>query len=198
MEPISLFLLWLAAAVFIPEPGNLVVLLDEADGSVGRIVVSTAAGSQVLETANTGVNVLNQESPPTPPKAISQEQIRATFGKALDAAPVPPERFLLYFLTGTSTLTEESRAEIGKIAASFANRKQARATIIGHSDTVGDADVNFRLALLRAEEIRKIIIAAGLNAERIDARSHGEKDLIVKTVDNVDEPENRRVEITIW
>jgi outer membrane protein OmpA-like peptidoglycan-associated protein len=49
----------------------------------------------------------------------------------------------------------------------------------------------------RANSVRALLIDAGLNAAAIDARSHGEMELLVPTANGVFEPKNRRVEITV-
>jgi len=42
-----------------------------------------------------------------------------------------------------------------------------------------------------------MLIEVGLDASLIETTSHGEADLLVPTADNVAEPRNRRVEITV-
>lgn len=197
MEPISALLLWFLAVVAIPEQGDLIVLTEDPDGKVGRIVVTSAGVSQTLDTANTAVAVIAGETP-EPPRAISEQDIQDTFADVLRVSPKPPETFLLYFEVGTSTLTAESTARINDVIAAFRDRDLPRATIIGHTDTTGAADTNSRLALRRAESIRGQLVDAGLPTDRTVARSHGERDLLVPTGDDTAEPRNRRVEITVW
>jgi outer membrane protein OmpA-like peptidoglycan-associated protein len=45
--------------------------------------------------------------------------------------------------------------------------------------------------------IRKQLIDIGLDPTLIEIVSHGEADLLVPTADDVPEPRNRRVEITV-
>ncbi|MBO6949595.1 MAG: OmpA family protein [Rhodospirillales bacterium] len=197
MEPLTFFLLWLAAAFALDKNEDLVVLLEDPSGHVGQVVVGNAAGQQLLDTANTVIRV-SSSGTPSAPEAISKEEISAVFQGALDAAPEPPQTFLLYFQAGTSTLTDESQSRLQDVVAAFSKRTLARANIIGHTDTVGDADLNYRLALSRADAIRGVLVDAGLAEDEIVVRSHGETDLIVPTGDDTSEPQNRRVEITLW
>ncbi|MBT5297186.1 MAG: OmpA family protein [Rhodospirillaceae bacterium] len=198
MEPIVIFLIWLAGTTVLEEPGNKVVLLEESDGSVGRIIVSNNAGSQNMNRPNTVVSVNDRNSLPEAPQKISQQDIRAVFGNVLDIAPLPPERFLFYFNSATADLTDESRADIARIITAFKGREMPRATIIGHTDRVGQTGANFRLGFQRAEKVRKILVDAGMDPNQTVVRSHGENDPIFDTADEVDEPKNRRVEIMIW
>jgi outer membrane protein OmpA-like peptidoglycan-associated protein len=49
----------------------------------------------------------------------------------------------------------------------------------------------------RANVVRTMLIDAGLSQAAIDASSHGEMELLVPTANDVFEPKNRRVEITV-
>jgi outer membrane protein OmpA-like peptidoglycan-associated protein len=69
--------------------------------------------------------------------------------------------------------------------------------VTGHTDTVGSAESNERLALDRAEAIRAELLRVGLDRDLIEVRSHGETELLVPTPDNTDEPRNRRVEVKV-
>jgi outer membrane protein OmpA-like peptidoglycan-associated protein len=69
--------------------------------------------------------------------------------------------------------------------------------VIGHTDTVGTRASNIVLGMRRAELLRKLLVEAGLDSSLIEIASHGEADLLVPTGDEVAEPRNRRVEITV-
>jgi outer membrane protein OmpA-like peptidoglycan-associated protein len=53
------------------------------------------------------------------------------------------------------------------------------------------------LALKRAESTRERLVEAGLELKRVEVSSHGENNPVIPTADNVAEPKNRRVEVTI-
>jgi outer membrane protein OmpA-like peptidoglycan-associated protein len=69
--------------------------------------------------------------------------------------------------------------------------------VTGHTDTTGNARTNVELGLRRANVVRSMLVRTGLSTLMIDVRSHGEAELLVPTGDNVSEPRNRRVEITV-
>jgi outer membrane protein OmpA-like peptidoglycan-associated protein len=69
--------------------------------------------------------------------------------------------------------------------------------VIGHTDTTGTPQSNAELGLRRANAVRALLVQAGLSPSAIDVRSHGEGELLVPTADNVFEPKNRRVEVTV-
>jgi outer membrane protein OmpA-like peptidoglycan-associated protein len=70
--------------------------------------------------------------------------------------------------------------------------------VIGHTDRVGNEQANDELSLQRAERVKAEFVAQGIApAERIRAAGRGERELLVPTENDVDEPLNRRVEINV-
>ncbi len=176
---------------------NRFVLLEEEDGSVGAITVQNQGGSQTIERAGEGTQVASAEAPPSAPEAVSEEEIEQTWGAALQASPLKPRSFLLYFITGTDILTEESRRHLPDILASIQEYPAPEVSVTGHTDTVGRAESNARLALDRAEAIRAELLRVGIDRALISVTSHGESNPLVATPDETDEPRNRRVEVTV-
>lgn len=175
-------------------PGTYVALLNNTDGSVGEVLVKGEKGEVVLREANTG-SLLDGSSKEA--FIVDATQLQDDFGDALKAQPPLPESFLLYFESGGTNLTTESAALIPTISERILARKEADVSVIGHSDTSGAAKLNEQLARERAVYVSGFFNAAELHATEITVTSHGEKNLLVKTADNVKEPRNRRVEVTI-
>ncbi|GAB4374822.1 MAG: hypothetical protein Kow00114_37660 [Kiloniellaceae bacterium] len=176
---------------------NRFVLLEEEDGSVGAITVANEAGSQTVTEAGAATQVASATAAPSAPQALSEEEIRQTWGATLEASPLRPRSFLLYFLTGTDILTDESRRQLPEIIDSIKEYPAPEVAVIGHTDRVGSAEANARLALDRAEAIRVLLVQEGLDPNLIQVDSHGESNPVVATEDGVAEPQNRRVEVTV-
>lgn len=176
-----------------PPPVDYVVLLPDVDGTVGKVIIKGKQGDQTLEAAGTGA-ALNGA---TPPAEVPQEQLVRDFGAALGARPVVPDRFLLYFETGGARLTAESQALIPTILQKAAAREAADISVIGHTDTAGNAAANTALGYQRATTIANLLRQRGLQPAALTIESHGESNLLVATPDETPEPRNRRVEITI-
>ncbi len=179
-----------------PPPPKLVsyaVLLDNPDGSTGAITFTNAQGTIAVNRAKNAVNLDGSTAPYT----IDESTLQKDFGAVIAARPQAPASFLLYFQTGGTQLTPESQALIAKIVADAAKRPAVDISVIGHTDTEGDANANEKLGQQRAQAISQMLTDAGLKAIDTTVTSHGERDLLVKTPDNTAEPKNRRVEVTI-
>lgn len=181
-----------------PRPGqDLVVLLpDSDDGAVGRAVVSTPAGSTELAAAREST-IVSQNKPPAPVIVMSEADAQRQFGGALSALPPPAQHFTLYFRFESDELTDESRALLPQILQAVKDRPFPDVAVVGHTDTTGTPAGNFELGLRRANAIRNRLVAAQVAASLIEATSHGEADLLITTANEVLEPRNRRVEITV-
>ena len=179
------------------EPKNAVVLLPDADGKVGRLIVANQAGQRTLDQAGTATRILDAGTAPTDPETMSAAEIEATFGDALAAQPPPPRHFILYFEQGSTDLTPASRGEFPAIVAAVREYASVDTSVVGHSDTAGDARTNLALSLRRALAVGTLLVSEGLDPGALDITSHGEANLLVPTGDNVSEPRNRRVEVTV-
>ena len=83
------------------------------------------------------------------------------------------------------------------IRQEIAGRPAFEVMVIGHTDTVGGLEANDMLSLKRAATVREILIAAGVPVGKIEIAGRGEREPLLKTADEVAEPKNRRVEISI-
>lgn len=176
---------------------STVVLITDPDGNVGQVIVTNERGQQVLKEANQSVTVVGRNAPPGAVKTMTTDEIRSVFSDALAARPLPPARFILYFLMDSDELTRESKAVVPEVLATIRKRGSADIVISGHTDTVGTNEYNYKLGLDRTKAIYDILVAKGVAASSITATSHGEGNPLVKTGDNVPEPRNRRVEIAV-
>jgi outer membrane protein OmpA-like peptidoglycan-associated protein len=174
----------------------IVLLPDPGDGAVGRATVSNSAGATELIRARDFTSV-SPNGLPTVATTLSEAEVQRIFGAALSAMPPAPQQFNLFFRFESEELTDASRALVPQIMDAVTSRPFPEVAVVGHTDTTGSAAVNIELGLRRANAIRSLLVAAGISAAMISVSSHGEADLLVKTADNVPEPNNRRVDITV-
>lgn len=175
---------------------NLIVLLPEPDGKVGAVTVTNQAGTAQLDQAYAAVRVENSTVAPQA-MTVDEGRVRQLFGGVLDALPLAQVRFQLYFEQATDRLVPESAAMLADVVRAIRERRSTDVSVVGHTDTTGDSKLNYELGLRRARAVAELLKQSGAAASVLNAASHGESDLLVKTGDNVAEPKNRRVEIVV-
>jgi outer membrane protein OmpA-like peptidoglycan-associated protein len=176
----------------VPE---LVVVLPSADGHVGTVVVERDGERVVLNQAYASSRIAGTRGPEV--AKLPEPQVRQVFANTLTALPERPLSFLLYFVRGTDALTEDSKGELGRMLEEVSRRTAPDVLVVGHTDTVGAPQKNDKLSLQRAQRVKTDLVRKGIAASRVQASGRGEREPIVQTADGVDEPRNRRVEISV-
>lgn len=191
MAAVALFA-WMVQS---PAPVARVVLLPGPDGKVGRVVVNSQGHESTLESAYAGTEIgasgkmaLRQES---------EASVRERYGAALDARPMRPVSYRVYFVSGRDALTPESLPVLQELKTELGRRPAPEMTVVGHTDRVGSVEANDRLSLQRAETMRKLLIEQGVSASAIEVAGRGEREPLIPTADEVAEARNRRVEIGV-
>lgn len=106
-------------------------------------------------------------------------------------APAPPEVAKLYFETGKSDLPVEASTSLEPTIEWLISHPESKAVISGYHDARGNYDSNQKLAKARAQSSMDALVAAGVDASRIEMRKP------VETEGTGNEGEARRVEIAI-
>jgi outer membrane protein OmpA-like peptidoglycan-associated protein len=192
LAALALVLIALAACAHKQEA--LFVVLPNPDGSSGAVTIQNGAAPVLLDKPYAAGEVRGGKPAPVP---VTEQQVQATFGPALAARPILPAHFRLYFVSDSDILTKESLATYQAVFADLKQRKAYEVEVVGHTDTLGDKSYNQALSLRRAEAIRARLARDGLDAAPIAVAGRGPLNLAVKTADQVSEPKNRRVEITV-
>ena len=179
-----------------PKGQATVVLLPESDGTVGRATVSNLSGNVELGTARASTRVVPGVAPEAV-KEMSEADVMRTFRDTIATLPPAPAHFTLNFQFDSDELTAESRKLVAQVQQSVKTFPAPQVAVVGHTDTTGSATANIGLGLRRAEVVRTRLIEAGVDRSAIVVTSHGEATPLVPTADDVNEPKNRRVDITV-
>lgn len=192
------YIFLLAGTLFLFSCGakTTVILLPEQDNQTGSVVVENDASSITLEKPYACATV-GQASSKIDTKTIKKNKVQDEYKTLFQAEPLEPVSILLYFEFDSDRLQPESAALINDVLKLAKDREPSEVSIIGHSDTKGDADYNYKLALDRARVVENIIKNEDLNLRNMSVSSHGENDPLVITGDDVSEEKNRRVEIMV-
>lgn len=176
-------------------PPATVVLLPGQDGKTGAVVVRDGRTETVLDTPYASARAGGGQ--PLEQRTTSEPEVKKEFGATLASLPPRPSKYTLYFLSGTDQFTEETKKDVKQVLAEVAQRPAAEVVVIGHTDRVGAELENDKLSLQRARRVKTLLIPLGIPEDRIVTAGRGEREPIVRTADNVDEPKNRRVEINV-
>lgn len=107
-----------------------------------------------------------------------------------------PNVFLVFWDHDSNGLTPEAEYIVSAAATTF-KEGGGKLLVEGHTDTSGGAKYNLAISVQRAEIVRDKLVSLGIPSSKIIAEGRGEEDLLVPTPDNVREPQNRFVKISI-
>ncbi|MEQ1536578.1 MAG: OmpA family protein [Burkholderiaceae bacterium] len=197
MKLISIRLITAAFVVVLGAcaPLTKVVLLPQADGSASAVLVKTAKYEQLLSTPYQRVSA--QEDKALKADTTTAAEVQKAYPQLYASMPPRPTKYVLNFMPGGTTLTPESQAQLPKILEDATNRSGADLVVTGHTDSTGALAANDTLSLSRAKVVSQLLIDKGAAASRLEAVGRGKRELLVPTADEVDEPQNRRVEIIV-
>ena len=190
IAPALILLATLAACA----PVGRIILLPEPGGKSGAVEVKTKAGTAVLSQPYQTAS-FNQNGDLTSGET-NATTVAEQYKLLLSQQPPAVSRFTLCFAEG-SRLTNESEVQLEQILAEAAKRPGSEIFVTGHTDSVGTVEANDALSLQRARLIRDSLIKSGFKPELIVAIGRGERELLVPTVDETEEPRNRRAEVVV-
>lgn len=182
------------------QPGcdamDRVILLPDSSGTVGAVEISMGDAVVMLDSPYGAIHA--SEDGQMGHDHASAMEMKMRFDPLLQHQPPPPVSYTLRFRSGSaSELTAESAAVLEQLFASLDQREAPEIRLIGHTDSVGSLLENDQLSKRRARTVAEILRRKGIAPEMIEVTGRGERDLAVATADGIDEPRNRRVEISI-
>lgn len=105
----------------------------------------------------------------------------------------------IYFDYDKSSIKEESKATLDKVAAILMAHPKLNIEIEAHTDSQGDDAYNMKLSEERAAATKNYLVSKGVNAERLKAKGFGETKPIsaCTSCTEADHQQNRRIEFII-
>jgi outer membrane protein OmpA-like peptidoglycan-associated protein len=178
------------------RPQTYIVLLEDPEGGVGKVIIDDNRGKTVIDEAGEAVDMgiyITDEKV----FKVKEDAVKEDFGNAIESRPPLPAKYVLLFKSGSSKLAPESKQEADKLFEDIKSRPAPDITIYGHTDTVGRDAYNKKLSRKRAEYMAELIRTQGSELRELQIDYYGEQQLMVKTRDNTPELRNRRVEVTV-
>ena len=75
--------------------------------------------------------------------------------------------------------------------------QDAKIEVSGYTDRTGSEEYNLKLSMMRAREVKKLLIESGIDENLISVFAFGKFDNLLSTDEGVSEPKNRRATVTI-
>lgn len=177
-----------------PTYSERVILLPNRDGRPSAVVVKRATGEQELATPYQGIDLAGGKERPT---AHTEAEVTGRYGALLKTQPARPFSYTLFFVTGRTDLTPQSKTALTEVREKIRGFPAAQVLVTGHTDRVGTPENNDALSLKRAAAIRDMLVEIGIARDAIEVVGRGERDPLVATPDGKAEERNRRVEIKL-
>lgn len=174
-----------------------IVLLEDDSGKTGAVTVTWDDASPVtidkaLSSATLGGDGQVRTS------WMTADEVNKQFGEALGMLPDGSVSFTLNFLFGTTSLTEESKPQLGLIFAEIERRGDAvEVVVIGHTDASGSLEYNDKLSIDRAVAVADWLVDQGVDEKILFTAGRGEREPLPGTDADGSDKRNRRVEILV-
>ncbi len=126
-----------------------------------------------------------------------EASVKRDFGALMDQQAARPRLFTVNFRSNSNELTPETASVLEEVRKALEQTPAGELVVIGHTDSVGAVELNDSLSLQRAEVVADLLVKMGVARAKINTVGRGEREPLVPTPDETDEPRNRRVEIKL-
>jgi outer membrane protein OmpA-like peptidoglycan-associated protein len=185
-----------AALVACGLPSNVVVLVPDDGGTVGKVVVTEDNTQRELSNSYAAVDT-GSGAQSAQAFAADRGVVEAVFARALAATPRPAATYVIFFVLGQAEVAPRSTGMLAAAIEGIHSTPNADISVVGHTDAIGDENANLALSLRRAQVVRDALIKGGVPPAEIEIGYHGSNNPRIPTPPGVPEPENRRVEVTV-
>ena len=131
---------------------------------------------------------------------LSSETGMAPFSSAIESDAPLPRHFVaqgLEFRTDTADIDVRSVKVLDDLAGALTAHPSARIRVEGHTDSTGNADVNDRLSVARAEAVKSYRVQRGVGADRVESSGAGSTSPVASNATADGRARNRRTEVIL-
>jgi outer membrane protein OmpA-like peptidoglycan-associated protein len=101
------------------------------------------------------------------------------------------------FATGSASIEPRLFPTLDRIASTLNEYPASTVTVVGHTDSMGDAQANQELSARRAAAVADYLVQRGVQRSRIVVQGRGENEPIADNTSDAGRAQNRRVEMLI-
>lgn len=128
----------------------------------------------------------------------SPESLEAYLASGSDAELPKRFRFVdLNFESGGSRLVPRSQNVVAQIAQILNQHPSVRILLEGHTDSVGNSEINLKISQDRAQAVKEMLVNQGVDANRIEVAGRGDSQPFAQNDTEANRQLNRRIEIVV-
>ena len=101
----------------------------------------------------------------------------------------------IHFDTNKATIMADSQGQVAEIAALLKANPKLKVSVEGHTDASGTPEGNRKLSDDRAKAVKAALVAAGIEAGRLQAKGFGQDKPVADNRTEAGRAKNRRVEL---
>jgi outer membrane protein OmpA-like peptidoglycan-associated protein len=174
-------------------------------GAVGGAVISAATGGNAGTGAVIGgaVGAIAGNLWGKKQEDRRKQMEQATAGTGVDVTRTPDNQLKINvpndvsFDINSAAIKPQLRSVLDSFASSLQGDPKAEVTIIGHTDSTGNAAINNPLSLERAQSVRDYLSGRGVSASRVQTAGRGDREPVASNTTEAGRAQNRRVEIFV-
>lgn len=140
------------------------------------------------------VNLPNVAPSIAPPPALEDVKPPAGATGSMFAESLVLEEFRV---ARSDKAAPESKAALDDLAENLKTHPTAKVKIEGYTDNTGSEEFNEKLSRDRANTVRSMLIARGVDPSRITTEGHGSSSPVASNDDDEGRAKNRRVEVSV-
>lgn len=203
------------------EVGGVIVNMDGRDATLTGTVESKQRSKEIenIIASLTGIRVVNNQleiaknevavSEPVVKELLESEpEIALAPEPEVEAIKSPQEKVVeemlqtldlagITFLFGSDEITERGVNILNDVVRILNEHQEFDVVVAGHTDSVGDDNINLDLSQRRAQSVMNYLISQGIQAQRMNAVGYGESEPITSNDTQEGRAKNRRIEFAV-
>ncbi len=185
-----------ATIEIIDNEKNIVVATFKSNSATGKYLVSLPAGKNYGFSVNKQGYLFHSENIDIPANAAFKEVTKDITFKPMEVG----NKVVLnniFFNYNESSIREQSRGEIERLALMMFKNPAVKIEISGHSDSKGTDDYNQKLSEARAKSVVDYLIMLDVEPERLTFKGYGKNRPVASNDTDEGRALNRRTEVEI-
>jgi len=152
---------------------------------------------KILDRDGDGIND-DEDKCPDVPGVVEEQGCPKKYKLIVVTAKKIELKQVVLFQTGKAVIDRKSYDMLKEVADALKNAPSVKKVIVeGHTDNVGDRNLNVSLSQKRAEAVKEFLIDEGVSADKLEAKGYGPDKPVASNRTAAGKAKNRRVEFVL-